>query len=111
MCRRSKVDTESNLINLRKVLEEEVAPNKPAKGNDKLLESAHPDAIRKGVFDLDDLITRSEVCSTTLGKFAEYVEADHVRQSMFSVQTDLSSAVIKMRRIFNEMHVALGGRA
>ena len=61
--------------------------------------------------ELDDLIGQCDECSTTLGKLAGYAEADHVRQSMFSVQTDLGSALIKMRRVFNALHVAVGGRA
>ena len=67
------------------------------------------DVIKRGVFDLDELITESESCSTTMGKLAEYVEADHVRHSMLSVQTDLGSALIKMRRIHDDLHVAVGG--
>ncbi len=66
-----------------------------------------PDVIKRGVFDLDDLITQSEDCSTTMGKLAEFVETDHVQQSMLSVNTDLGSALIKMRRIFNDLHAAV----
>ena len=69
------------------------------------------DAIKHGVFELDDLITQSEVCCTTLGKLAELASPDHVKHSMLWVQTDLGAAIIQMRRIFNELHVAMGGRA
>ena len=68
------------------------------------------DVIKRGVFDLDDVITWSEDCCTTLGKLAEYVEPQHVQQSMFAVNTDLGAELIKMRRIFNDLHtVAVRG--
>ena len=67
------------------------------------------DVIKSGVFDLDDLITQSECCSTTIGKLTDYVEAGHTKQSLYSVNTDLGSALIKMRRIFNDLHVAVRG--
>ena len=69
------------------------------------------EVIKRGVFDLDELIGECNTCCTTLAKLTDYVEPEHISHTMFGVNTDLGSALIKMRRIFNELHVATGGRA
>ena len=68
------------------------------------------DVIKSGVFELDDLIGERNTCFTTLCKLTDFVEPQHLKHTMFEVTTDLGSTVIKMRRIFNDLHtVAVRG--
>ena len=68
------------------------------------------DTIRDGIFDLDGVLTKAEHCDGALSKLIEYVPNEHgLRETMFSLQGDLDTALVKARHIFSDLHKAIGG--
>jgi len=63
-------DMGHDLRNLRELIEGDAAAS-PSNAD------RPSDMIKRSIFDLDDLIGRCDVCSTTMGKLTDYVEAGH----------------------------------
>ena len=101
--------TDHYVRDLRKLIEGTKSGSLRAPGAETV--GAPSDVIKRGVHDLDGLIGECHTCFTTLCKLTDFVETEALKATMFWVTTDLDTTVIKMRRIHNELHVAVGGRA
>ena len=56
------------------------------------------------VREMEDPLLEVHLCVGAFSKLLGHVEERHAKQVMYSIDTDLSEAAIKLRQLFEELH-------